>query len=344
MAEKPATADVVELKVHDMDDRARIEARVRDGRFDSWDAVVSAVESHGISVCEIERNLRAADPAFGGTALSGFIWGIALALRAKANDPYSAASWIARGLGDFTLPDSPAHADRFAEGYGKFASMLLRRWSLVMAIVAGRIPDGFVEPLSRIAKQAGQFRGQTWQILVLCKGEGPPDCLGAADGYLHADVEFSREPGWLRVSRSTAVHRPVDSPPVVYVATTVEEGVAILDFESANLCIALSEPEAVMFAHPVVGAYARQSRGTSRLVRTVAMEMPKFGTRCSELMSRVSGYMVNMYADLHVHGIGLDAGEMENTGFPEISGVGAVETLMAVACQTAASLPRWLGA
>jgi len=341
VAEKPATADVVELRVHDLDDRARIEARIRDARFDSWEAVVDSVESHGIGVGEIERNLRAADPTFGGTALSGFVWGIALALRSKADEPRSASSWIAGGLKDFSLPESLACAAGFAEGYGKLASILIGRWSFVMAIVGGRVPFELVDALSKLAKQAARLRDQRWDILVLCEGEESREHLCGMGEYLRAEVEFAREPGWLRVSRSTAVRRPSNSPPVVYAASTVEEGVAILDFESANLCLSLSGPEAVTFAHPVVGVYYRQTFGGNRLVRAVAIEPPEATADGDDLMPRLSRYMVNMYAHLQIHGIGMAANEMEKNGFVRISSVGCVDAMMTLAHRVAAALPRW---
>jgi hypothetical protein len=301
---------------------------------------VDFVVSYGIDLDEVAGNLCAADVAAGETTLSGFVWGMALALKSKDNDPCNAASWIARGMEDFTLPGSVACDAQIASGFGKFASMLIRRFSNVMAIVGGRVPSETAEELLRLAKQAGRLRGQKWNTLVVCREEESRKRLCEMEGYFHADAEFSREPGWLRVSRSTTFDRPDKSSSVVYAASDVDEGVAILDFEEANLCIALSEPGAATFAHPVVGAYVRKARRADRIVRAVAMEMPVAETGREDL-SRFSAYMIDMYADLNVCGIGMDAQAMENMGFPKISGTGAVEVIMMLAHRVAAALPRW---
>ena len=278
MSEKSGAHRKVSLDVNTRDDPARIETKIRDARFESWQAVVDFVIGYGIYPDKVAGVLRSTDPAAGATAVSGFIWGMALALKSKDNDPCSAASWIARGMEDFTLPGSVACDARIATGLGKLATMLIRKFSNVMAIVGGWVPLETVEALLRLANHAGRLRGQTWHIIVLCREEESRKRLCGIDGYFHADAEFSREPGWLRVSRSTAFDRPDKSNSIVYVATTVEEGVAILDFEMANLCVALSEPEAAMFAHPVVGAYARNARRIDRIVKAVAIEILEVGT------------------------------------------------------------------
>jgi hypothetical protein len=337
---RPVTAGVIELRVHDLDDRARIEDRIRDMRFDSWDTVISFVESHSISVGEIARDLCTADPEFGETALSAFVWGVALALRAQADEPRTAASCIAGGLRDFSLPGSLAYSAGLAEGYGKLASMFIGRWGSVMVIVGSRVSSESVDAFARLANQAGQLRGQRWDVLVLCEGEESREHLCGMGEYLRAEVEFSCERGWLRVSRSTATRRPSNSPPVVYAASTLEEGVAILDFESANLCLSLSGPEAVTFAHPVVGVYYRRASGGNRLVRTVAMESLDAGANQNDLISRISGYMADMYAHLRVRGIGMAASKMEENGFVRVGSVGCVHAIMALAHRVAGSFSR----
>jgi hypothetical protein len=338
MTEKTAVSREAVLDVHKLDNPSRIEGIIQDFNFKSWQAVVDFVNSFAINVDELANDLHVTNPAAGSTALNGLIWGAALALKIKTFDPCTAAVCIARGLGDFALPGSPACEARFADGYGRLASMLLQRGLYTMAIVGDRIPDSFVEAFSKLAKQAARLRRQKWDVLLLCRGDELREGFCGSDGDIHAEVEFVRDHGWFRVSRSTALHRPSNSPPVVYSVSTVEESVAILDFERANLCIALSGSEAVMFAHPVVGAYVRQARGRGRLARAVAVEIQEVGTSFEDLASRVSAYMVDMYADLDVHGISLDVRKMENMGFPEISGLGAVEALMTFAHRVAAAL------
>lgn len=330
------------LDVHASDDPVRIESIVKKARFDSWQAVVDFVRSYGIDVDEVAGDMHRADPAADTTALSGFIWGMALALKIVAHDPGTAAVWIARGLGDFTLPGSPAWENRVAEGYGKFVSLLLQRWINPMAIIGSQIPDGYVEECSQLAKQAAQLRSQTWDVFVLCRKDDLQgmDGLKREDGYLHAETEFVREPGLLRVSRSTAVHRPSDSPPVVYSVSTVEEGVAILDFERANLCIALSDSEAALFAHPIAGIYTRQARGSGRLVRAVAVQSQEIQPGCEDFASRASAHMVHMYADFGIHAVSQDATRLHNLGFPGISALGAIKATMTFAHRVAGALPR----
>ena len=325
------------LAVHKLDNPSRIKGIIQDSHFASWQAVIDFVNSFDIDVDELANDLHVADPAAGVAALTGLIWGTALALKIKVFDPCTAAVWIARGLGDFTLPGSPACEARFADGLGRLSSVLLRRGLYTMAIVGSLIPDGFVKMFSRLAKLASRLRGQKWDILLLCRKDELQEGLCGSEAYLHADVEFTHEPGWLRVSRSTAVHRPNNSPPVMYPASTVEEGVAVLDFERANLCMALSEPDAVMFAHPIIGAYVRQTRGGGRLVRAVAVDIQEAGPDCDNMAARLSASMIGMYADFEVHGIILDSKKMENVGFPGISGLGAVETIMVLAHRVAAA-------
>ena len=330
----------VALDVNTGDDLSRIESKIRDAGFESWQAVVDSVLGYGIDTDKVIGVLRLTDPAAGAAAMSGFVWGMALALKSKDNDPSNAASWIARGMDDFTLPGSVACDSRIAAGLGKFASTLIQKFSNVMAIVGGWVPSETMEALLRLANQAGRLRGQKWNTLVLCREEESRKRLCGMDGYFHAVAEFSRELGWLRVSRSTAFDRPDKSHSIVYAAPTVEEGLAILDFEMANLCIALSEPEAAMFAHPVVGTYARKARRIDRIVNAVAIEILEVGTGRGD-MALLSSYMIDMYTDLNIRGIGMDAQAMENMGFPKISGTGAVEVIMMLAHRVAAALPRF---
>lgn len=337
MTGKTALSHEAVLDVHKLDNPSRIKGIIQDSHFESWHAVTDFVNSFAIDVDGLANDLHAADPSVGTTALAGLIWGTALALKMKAFDPCTAAVWIARGLGDFTLPGSHACETRFADGYGRLASMLLQRGLYTMSIVGGRIPDGFVGVFSRLAKLAERLRGQNWDILVLCRKDELQGGFCESEEYLHAEVEFTHDPGWLRVSRSSVARRTGISPPVVYSVSSVAEGVAVLDFERANLCMALSEPDAVMFAHPIIGAYVRQTRGGGRLVRAAAVEIQDTGSHCEDMASRVSAYMIGMYADFEVHGIILDSKKMENAGFIGISGLGAVEMIMALALRVAAA-------
>lgn len=328
------------LDVHKLDDSARFESLFKEYHFDDWNSVLAFVIRNGMDIDGIIGDVAEADPDAGPAARNGFIWGTALALKASSVDPSIAALTIAQGLKDFTLPRSPADTSRFAEGLGRLASLLLQRWTNGMAIVGSRIPSGYIEMFRELARCAESLRSQKWDLLVLCKPFGSTGHVFGNREYVHAEVQFSRADDYLRVAQSTVADRPHGSLPVVYMAHTVEQGIAILEFEHANLCLALSEPEAALFAHPIVGTYARLARSSGRTVRTAAIEMPKTKEAGTDMISPVSAYMIGMYADFEVHDIERDAKEMEDVGFPGISGIGAVKSIMMLAQRVTSALKR----
>ncbi|HOH81651.1 MAG TPA: hypothetical protein PLS25_08475, partial [Methanoregulaceae archaeon] len=175
---------------------------------------------------------------------------------------------------------------------------------------------------------------------IVCREENLSKGMRARRDCLFAEVEFTREPGWLRVKRSSVAQRTRRSPPVVYPVSTVEEGVAVLTFEQTNLCIALSEPDAALFAHPVAGLYTKDARQSGRLIRAAAMDLYD-GTAVSDnLLSQITSYMIDMYADMRLYGLHMDTAEMMQEGFPEISGIGAIEATMVCANLVSAALKR----
>jgi len=325
----------------ELDDPAFFEARLRDARFEPWQSVLDFVESHDIHTKGVADVVRCADAAAGTGAICGFVWGIANALKARANHPCDAATWIAGGLEDMSVPDSCARTSRIAMGYGEFAALLLRRWSLVMAIVGSDFNVDVIAGLAGLARLAGSLRGQGWEVLLIGIGDAVGQRLVDQLGYTPVDVEFSREFGWCRVARTSLSHDRDISVPVVFPVSSVEEGIAVLDLMTANVCIAVSGPQAVTFAHPVVATYARQVRG-GRLIRTVALESSGAKDGESELMDQISNRMVGMYADLQIRAAGLDAEAMRSIGLVRMSSIGVIEALMRLACRTASALPKGL--
>jgi len=325
----------------ELDDPAFFEARICNSQIGSWESATDLVTSHGIRIEEIADVARAADPAAGTGAICGLVWGIAGALRVRANDPCDAATWIAGGLEDMSVPDSYARTSRIAMGYGEFAALLLRRWSLVMAIVGSDFNVDVIPGLAGLAKLAGSLRDQEWEILLIGMGNAGGQKLVDPLGYTSVDVEFSREFGWCRVARTSLSHDRDRSAPVVFTVSNVEEGIAVLDLMMANVCIAASGPQAVTFAHPVVATYARQVRG-GRLIRTVALEPSGAKNEESEIMAQISDYMVGMYADLRIRAAGLDAEAMRSIGLVRMSSIGIIEAIVHLACRTASALPKGL--
>ena len=127
---------------------------------------------------------------------------------------------------------------------------------------------------------------------------------------------------------------------MVYPISTVEEGVAVLSFEQTNLCIALSDPDAALFAHPVAGLYTKVARQSGRLIHAGSLDLYD-GTAVSDnLLSQITSYMINMYADMRVYGMHIDATGMMQKGFPEISGLGAIEATMVCSNLVSAALRR----
>jgi len=324
----------------ELDDIKRLEGILKEFNFSSWKSVLDMAEGYGINSASITSYVRKADPAAGLSAVSGFMWGAVLALKAKAIDPVNGAVWVARGLGNFALRNSTAHRSGFAEGYGKLVSILLHPWISPMAVICSRIPDGLVGSYSKLVTLVAELRGRTWDIIIVCREENLSKGMRARRDCLFAEVEFTREPGWLRVKRSSVAQRTRRSPPVVYPVSTVEEGVAVLTFEQTNLCIALSEPDAALFAHPVAGLYTKDARQSGRLIRAAAMDLYD-GTAVSDnLLSQITSYMIDMYADMRLYGLHMDTAEMMQEGFPEISGIGAIEATMVCANLVSAALKR----
>lgn len=313
---------------HRVDDPDRLASMLREYHFDDWDSVLNFVIHKGLDPDDIMNDIAAADPDASPAARTGFLWGTVLALKASSVDPSVAALAITRGLKEFCLPRSTADTSCLAEGLGRLASLLLQRWTNGMAIVGSRIPSGYIELFREVARCAESLRHQKWDLLVLCKPNGFTGHMFGNREYISAEVQFSQADDYLRVVQSSVAGRSHGSLPVVYMAHTVEQGIAILEFEHANLCLALSEPEAALFAHPIVGTYARRARSSGRTVRTAAIEMPKTKEAGTDMISTVSAYMIGMYADFEVSNIERDAKAMEDVGFPGISGIGTVEAIM----------------
>ncbi len=338
---KQATEHIVSLDVNKLDDFTRIESKIKDTRlFESWREVIDFVYNFKITPHDVSEVIMVSDPGSGKDAVSGFIWGIALALKAADNDPCNIVRTIARGLEDFILPGSFASTVSIAEKFGCFASMMLNKYNRTVAIIGERISICTIETLSSLIREADHLSGEKRHILIICEGSESWEYLRKLDGCFLASAEFSREYGRLRVYSSTTFHRPDESSSVVYAVSNVEEGVAILDFEEANLCVVLAGPGSAMFAHPVVGVYVKKSRRSDRLVRAVALEINEHDD-VNEVLSQLSAYMIDMYTDLHIHCIEFCSKDMEKLGFLEISGAGAVKAIMTLAHIVAAALPRF---
>mgnify|MGYP000867177622 CR=1 FL=1 len=330
----------INLSVHAQDDPKRIEHRFKDAGFDSWSSITSYLHTRNVDINGIVDDINAADPAADRVTWAGFIWGAARAVKVSGPDPSMVALGIAQGLEDFTLPLSPAYTSRFAQGLGRLASLLLQRWTGGMAIIGGRIPPGYIEMFWDLAKCAGSLRGRRWNLSVVCRPQGLSENLPGNRGYIPAEVEFSQQPGFLRVSRSSAADRPQGSPPVIYQVAAVEQGMAILEFEHIQLCATISEPEAALFAHPIAGTYLRRARAAGKLARALAVVTPETGGGNMDTVSLISTYMAGMYTDFEVCGIERDARGMEAAGFPGISGTGAVKTIMALAHRITAAIRK----
>jgi tetrahydromethanopterin S-methyltransferase subunit B len=309
--------------LHPVNDNECITNIARNFHFDSWQAVLDFVEDYGISINMVAENMHLADTDADMSAFYGIVLGIALALKIRADDPSFAAFSIARGLEEFTLPGSKAYVERFAEGYGRLASFLLQKGLSTIAVIGRHVPDSLIDIFLKLANHSASIRGREWNILLVC---GEDICEKGK--YRHAEVEFINCNGHLRVSSSTAANMRRGLDPVLYEVTTVEEGIAVLDFEKADLCIALSGTGSMLFEHPIAGIYVRKRRKTGGLARVVAVDIQEQTGNNAEASQIVSSYMIEIYADAHIRGIGRDAKNMKNLGFPEIGAAGALEAIM----------------
>jgi len=83
----------------ELDDIKRLEGILKEFNFSSWKSVLDMAEGYGINSASITSYVRKADPAAGLSAVSGFMWGAVLALKAKAIDPVTVQSGSLEVLG-----------------------------------------------------------------------------------------------------------------------------------------------------------------------------------------------------------------------------------------------------
>ncbi|NLT18396.1 MAG: hypothetical protein BWX72_01099 [Firmicutes bacterium ADurb.Bin080] len=206
---------------------------------------------------DVEKIVKGIQPIAFENAVWAYTVGCAYAIKNGIHKASAAAEAIGLGLQAFCIPGSVADVRKVGIGHGNLAAMLLREETQCFAFVAGHESFAAAEGAIGIAKSANKVRKNPLRVILNGLGKDAAYIISRINGFTYVQTKYDQCTDELTIVREVAFSEGEKAKVRCYGADDVNEGVAIMIKEGADVGITGNSTNPTRFQHPVSGTYKK---------------------------------------------------------------------------------------
>ena len=209
------------------------------------------------SVLNCEDFVKKVQPIVFDNAVWAFRVGAALAVKTHTNDPKEIALLLGEALQAFCIPGSVAERRQVGLGHGRLARTLLDDNTKCFCFIAGHESFAASEGAIALATSVNHVRSTPLKIIINGLGKDAAYIISRIGGFTYVETDFDFAQDKLIIKGEKKFGNGDRSKVRVYGALSVNEGVAICDYEQVDISITGNSTNPTRFQHPVAGIYKK---------------------------------------------------------------------------------------
>ena len=245
----------------------KIKQSMAQNGIDSLEQAKEICLKKGINVEEIVKGIQ---PIAFENAVWAYTYGCALAIKRGAKKAADAAEIMGEGLQAFCVPGSVAEIRKVGLGHGNLAAKLLREETKCFAFVAGHESFAAAEGAIGIARSANKVRKEPLRVILNGLGKDAAYIIARINGFTYVQTEYDQYTDTLKIVKEIAFSKGERAKVRCYGANDVNEGVAIMKHEGADVGITGNSTNPTRFQHPVSGTYKKWAAENGKVYFSVA--------------------------------------------------------------------------
>ena len=229
-----------------------------DRRIDKVNAFLSSIGIKDLEeakdIClkkgiDVEAIVKGVQPIAFENAVWAYTIGCANAIKKGTKKAADAAEAIGEGLQAFCVPGSVADTRKVGLGHGNLTKCF--------AFVAGHESFAAAEGAIGIARSANKVRKEPLRVILNGLGKDAAYIISRINGFTYVQTEYNQFTDTLTVVKEKAYSDGEKAKVRCYGADDVNEGVAIMIKEGADVGITGNSTNPTRFQHPVSGTYKK---------------------------------------------------------------------------------------
>lgn len=219
---------------------------------------------------DVNAIVKGVQPIAFENAVWAYTIGCANAIKNNTKTAPEAAEAIGEGLQAFCVPGSVADTRDVGLGHGNLAAKLLREETKCFAFVAGHESFAAAEGAIGIARSANKVRKEPLRVILNGLGKDAAYIISRINGFTYVQTKYDQCADVLTVVKETAYSKGDKAKVRCYGADDVNEGVAIMIKEGADVGITGNSTNPTRFQHPVSGTYKKWALENGKTYFSVA--------------------------------------------------------------------------
>ncbi len=222
------------------------------------------------SVLNCEEFVKKVQPIVFDNAIWAFRVGASLAVKTKTTAPQDIALLLGEALQAFCIPGSVAERRQVGLGHGKLAYTLLDDNTKCFCFIAGHESFAASEGAIALATSVNKVRKTPLKIIINGLGKDAGYIISRIGGFTYVQTDFDYSRDKLIIKNEKRFSAGARGDVRVYGALSVNEGVAICDFEQVDISITGNSTNPTRFQHPVAGIYKKICNNAGRKYFSIA--------------------------------------------------------------------------
>ncbi len=206
---------------------------------------------------DAESIVRGIQPIAFENAVWAYTVGAAIAIKKGCTKAADAAAALGIGLQSFCIPGSVADQRKVGLGHGNLAAMLLSEDTKCFCFLAGHESFAAAEGAIGIAKTANKVRKTPLKVILNGLGKDAAFIISRINGFTYVQTKYDYYTGELKIVKETAYSDGDRAKVKCYGCDDVNEGVAVMRYESVDVSITGNSTNPTRFQHPVAGTYKK---------------------------------------------------------------------------------------
>jgi len=235
--------------------------------FKNLEETKELCDKNGINVHDIVKGVQTI--CF-ENAIWAYTLGTAIAIKAGAKNAIEAANYIGEGLQAFCVHGSVADHRKVGLGHGNLGAMLLDERTKCFCFLAGHESFAAAEGAIGIASTANKARKTPLKVILNGLGKDAAYIISRINGFTYVQTEYDFDNAKLNIISKKSFSDGERSKVLVYGASDVNEGVAIMQYEQVDVSITGNSTNPTRFQHPVAGTYKKLCYETGKNYFSVA--------------------------------------------------------------------------
>lgn len=206
---------------------------------------------------DVEKLVKDVQVIAFNNAVMAFALGIAVVVKNNEKDILKISSYIGEGLQAVCIRGSVADKRQVGIGHGNLAYRLIDEKTRTFCFLAGHESFAAAEGAISVSKYANSIRNKKLKVVLIGLGKDAAYIISRINGFTYRQTEYDNNSGILTTVKDYKFGNDERAKVIVYGADSVDEGVAMMQYEKVQVSITGNSTNPVRFTHPVAGIYSK---------------------------------------------------------------------------------------